>query len=67
MTNKKDLAEKIIPFFEKNELQTIKQYSFLKFKKVFNIFKNNKIISPEHFKELNNILSDQSGKRPKKK
>jgi len=66
VTNKKDLAEKIIPFFDKNELQTIKQYSFLKFKKVFNIFKDNKIISPEHSEELNNILSDQTGKRPKK-
>ena len=34
VNNKNDLINKIIPFFEKNELQTIKQQSYLR----FNIF-----------------------------
>lgn len=64
VSNKKDLANKIIPFFDSNELQTIKQISFLRFKKALNICINNKPLS--NIEELNSILSDNTGKRPKK-
>lgn len=37
VSNKKDLMNKIIPFFETNKLQTIKWFSFLRFKKALDI------------------------------
>jgi len=63
---KKDLTEKILPFFETNKLQTIKQLSFLRWKKALNICYNNKPLLNEHKEELNNLLLDISHKRPKK-
>lgn len=64
VNNKKDLYNKIIPFFEVNELQTIKKYSFFRFKKALNICLNNKPLLPEHLEELEYILKDKTGKRP---
>lgn len=66
VNNKKDLFNKIIPFFEENELQTIKKYSFLKFKKALDICINNKPLLPNHIEELEFLLKDKTGKRPKK-
>ncbi len=69
VTNRKDLVEKIVPFFEKNGLQTIKKHSFLRFKKVLNICekqKNDNPLTIQDFNELNNIISDSTGKRPVK-
>lgn len=64
--NKQDLATKIIPFFESNRLQTIKNLSFSKFKKALEICMSNKPLQSSHIEELNNILIDQIGKRPQK-
>jgi len=64
--NTQDLLTKIIPFFELNELQTIKKLSFYKFKKALEIFMTNKPLLNRHFEELNSILSDMEGKRPTK-
>jgi len=49
LIKKEDLVNKIIPFFELNELQSTKQYSFLRFKKALYIFINNKPLLPNHF------------------
>jgi intein-encoded DNA endonuclease-like protein len=65
VNKKEDLVKKIIPFFELNELQSIKQYSFLHFKKALKICINNKPLLLSHFEELSTILSECSGKRPK--
>lgn len=64
--NKQDLQEKIIPFFEEHKLQTIKKFSFLRFKRALEICKSNKYLLENHIQELKNILLDQTGKRPKK-
>ena len=67
VTNRKDLVEKIVPFFEENGLQTIKKRSFLRFKKVLNICekqKNDNPLTIQDINELNNIISDFTGKRP---
>jgi hypothetical protein len=64
--NKQDLATKIIPFFESNELQTIKNLSFIKFKKALEICMFNKPLLSHHIEDLNRILIDQNGKRPQK-
>lgn len=64
--NKQDLATKIVPFFESNELQTIKKLSFIKFKKALEICMLNKPLLSQHIDELNKILTDQNGKRPQK-
>jgi len=66
VNKKQDLADKILPFFETNKLQTIKQLSFLRWKKAFNIYYNNKPLLNEHINELNYLLLDISHKRPKK-
>ena len=64
--NKKDLLNKIVPFFEINKLQTIKKHSFNKFKEALDICINNKPFSPNNVEQLNIILSNTLGKRPKK-
>ena len=64
--NKQDLATKIIPFFESNKLQTIKNLSFSKFKKALEICMSNKPLQSNHIEVLNSILIDQTGKRPQK-
>ena len=64
--NKQDLATKIVPFFESNELQTIKKLSFIKFKKALEICMLNKPLLSQHIDDLNKILTDQNGKRPQK-
>ena len=72
--NKKDLLNKIIPFYpfflftkkkaENNELQTIKKHSFNKFKKALELC-TSKNLSPSCLhEELNILLSDNIGKRP---
>jgi LAGLIDADG endonuclease len=66
VNKKEDLEKKIIPFFELNELQSTKQYSFLRFKKALNICINNKPLLPNHFALLNAIYSDLTGKKPKR-
>lgn len=66
VNKKEDLKNKIIPFFELNELQSTKQNSFLRFKKALYICINNKPLLPNHFEELNAIYSDFTGKRPKR-
>lgn len=63
VSSKIDLIEKIIPFFEENKLQTIKQYSFLNFKKILNIVLNNKPLLQNHVDEINKILEDNTHKR----
>lgn len=64
--NKKDLVNKIIPFFELNKLQTIKKYSFLRFKKGLEICITNKPLLNTHINELKSILSETTNKRPRK-
>ena len=66
VSNRKDLAEKILPFFEENKLQTIKQHSFLRFKKVLNICMKKNPLTKQDINELNSILKDVTGKRPVK-
>jgi len=66
VNSKKDLINIIIPFFEVNELQTIKKYSFLRFKKALEICITNKPLLKSHIDELKNILSETTNKRPKK-
>jgi hypothetical protein len=66
VNNKKDLVNKIIPFFEVNELQTIKKHSFFRFKKALEICTINKPLLSSHIEELKSILLEQIGKRPKK-
>jgi hypothetical protein len=65
--NKKDLISKIIPFFEVNELQTIKKYSFLRFKKALQICIENKPLLRKHVAELRNIFSETTNNRPRKR
>lgn len=65
VSNKKDLMNKIIPFFEINQLQTIKQFSFLRFKKALDISTTNKPLLPKDITELENLLLETTGKRPK--
>lgn len=64
VNNRKDLVNKIIPFFEVNELQTIKRFSFLRFKKALDISIKNKPLSSNNIKELKQLLEETSGKRP---
>jgi hypothetical protein len=66
VSNKKDLVNKIIPFFENNELQTVKKYSFFRFKKALEICIKNKPLLASNIEELKSILLEQLGKRPKK-
>lgn len=66
VSNKKEIEDKIIPFFNLNKLQTIKKYSFLNFQKAFNIAINNKPLLNTHWEELIRIKADDLGKRPKK-
>ena len=66
VSNRKDLVEKIVPFFEENKLQTIKQHSFLRFKKVLNICMKKNPLTKEDINELNSALNDVTGKRPVK-
>lgn len=65
VSNKKELMDYIIPFFEANELQTIKKHSFLRFKKALKICIDNKPLQPIHVKELKSLLLEKIGKRPK--
>lgn len=66
VSNRKDLVEKIVPFFEENKLQTIKQHSFLRFKKVLNICMKKNPLTKQDINELNSTLKDVTGKRPVK-
>jgi hypothetical protein len=61
------LRPKIIPFFETNQLQSIKKHSFLRFKRALEICLNNKPLLPSHYEQLEAILSETTGKRPKPK
>jgi hypothetical protein len=63
VNNRKELQSKIIPFFENNELQTIKKYSFLRFKKALDICLNNKVLMPIHFQELEELKNETKGNR----
>ena len=65
--DKKDLENKIIPFFSDYKLQTIKQYSFLSFKHALNICVNNKPLLENHFEEITRLIEKDENKRPKKK
>jgi len=65
VSNKKDLIDKIIPFFEVNELQTIKRFSFLRFKKALNISIKNKPLSNNNIEEIKMLLEETTGKRPR--
>ena len=64
VSNKKDLINKIIPFYEINELQTIKRFSFLRFKKALDISINNKPLLSKDIEEIKSLLSETSNKRP---
>jgi len=64
VTNRKDLGNKILPFFETNKLQTIKQLSFLRWKKALNICLNNKPLLTKHMDQLKQLSLDISHKRP---
>jgi hypothetical protein len=66
VSKRKDLAEKILPFFENSKLQTIKQLSFLRWKKALTIFIENKNLNVTHFDNLNRLFLDETHKRPKK-
>jgi len=66
VNNKKDLINKIIPFFEFNKLQSVKKHSFYRFKKALEICTINKPLLSSNIEELKSILSEQIGKRPKK-
>jgi hypothetical protein len=66
INDKKNLINKIIPFFELNELQTIKKNYFLRFKKVLEICTKNKTLLPVQIEEIREILKNEKGKRPKK-
>ena len=59
VSNRNDIINKIIPFFESNKLQTIKQHSFLKFKKAIDICTNNKPLLQNNIDELKLLLSDK--------
>ena len=51
----KDLREKIVPFFNQNRLQTMKQNDFQKFKKVLNLMKNNTHLNEKGLKQIKQI------------
>jgi hypothetical protein len=65
VTNKEELVKKIIPFFETNQLQSVKKHSFLRFKRALEICINNKPLLPYHYEQLEAILSETEGKRPR--
>ena len=65
VSSKEELENKIIPFFETNQLQSIKKHSFLRFKRALEICTNNKPLLPEHYEQLEEILAETTGKRPK--
>lgn len=63
VNSKKDLQSKIIPFpayaLESNPLQSVKKYSFDRFKRALDICIRNKPLLDHHFQELENILKDK--------
>jgi hypothetical protein len=50
--NRRELTEKIIPFFKKNPLYTVKQQDFVIFTKVLDIIEQGKHLSKDGFKEI---------------
>lgn len=66
VSSKVDLNEKLIPFFEKNKLQSIKQQSFLRFKKALGICLENKPLSNENIIQLNKLIEEGKNSRKKK-
>nr|UEK25962.1 hypothetical protein [Mutinus fleischeri] len=63
VNNRKELQSKIIPFFEKNELQTIKKHSFLCFKKALDICLKNKVLMDIHYQNLEELKNKTKGNR----
>lgn len=49
------LLEKIIPFFERNRLITIKQYDFYKFRKILLIMRNGGHLTVEGLEEIKKL------------
>ena len=62
--NKQDLATKIVPFFESNELQTIKKYSFERFSRAILIANNKEIDNISKIKLIEKIALETENKRP---
>lgn len=58
-----DLEEKIVPFFEQNELQTAKRFDFEKFVKVLAIMRRKSHYTPEGMKEIANIIQTMNRKK----
>jgi hypothetical protein len=48
----KDIIEKIIPFFEKSPLQTVKLFNFEDFRKIANLMKEKAHLTEEGIEEI---------------
>lgn len=64
--NRKDLEEKIIPFFEHHPLQSAKHQDFLIFKKVLAIIKEGKHLKRKGFNEIVNLVFSLNRQTKKK-
>lgn len=63
----KDLKEKVVPFFRKNQLQTSKSRDFSLFSKVIEMMTDKKHLSEKGIKEIINIATNMNtGKRKQK-
>lgn len=58
--SRKHLREVILPFFEKNGLQTQKKFDFQKFKQVFNLMEKEEHLTPEGLAEIRAIRNQLS-------
>ena len=58
-----DIAEKIIPFFEKFQLQGVKHYNFEDFKKVALLMKSKAHLTSEGLEKIKNIKSGMNTQR----
>jgi hypothetical protein len=67
--NINDICERIIPYFESNELRTAKRLDFEKFKRICRIIKSNQHLSVSGVKEIIDLAFSMniSGKRKYKK
>ncbi len=60
----KDLETKIIPFFERNPLQTAKKEDFKKFKKIIFLMKKGCHLKKNGLKKISRIVQTMNNKKP---
>ena len=57
--NRKDLQEKVIPFFEKHQLKTKKNIQFKKFRKILLCMENNEHLTMEGINKIRSIRDQE--------